>query len=186
MELSKEQRIGEAALKLFYRHGYGKVTMLDIAEAAEMSRPTLYAAFENKEAILASLLDTHAQQYEAEAIKQSARKKSLRERLSTVFDVWIVMPFASVVDSENGQDLLTNCATYAEAATARLYMKFEWQLAAVLKPEMARKRAMTANDLAHILATAARGLKATTTSLVDMQRMVDGLITMAIATVGKK
>ncbi|MBC7790729.1 MAG: TetR/AcrR family transcriptional regulator [Anaerolineae bacterium] len=182
---NKEQTIEEAALRLFHRHGYTKVTMMDIAEASGMSRPSLYSAFRNKEAIFAALMERHGEKSERDTQEQVARRKNLSDKLECIFDIWIIQPFASVIDSENGADLLANTSTYAPEAAADLYARFERQLVGVLKPEMSRKRGMATQDLAHILMMATKGLKASTATLAELRRMTDGLIAMAVATVGK-
>lgn len=45
----KTRRILDAALAVFCRYGYRKTSMLDIAQAAGMSRAALYLHFKNKE-----------------------------------------------------------------------------------------------------------------------------------------
>ena len=45
----KSQQILDAALAVFCRYGYRKTSMLDIAQAAGMSRAALYLHFRNKE-----------------------------------------------------------------------------------------------------------------------------------------
>ena len=45
----KSQQILDAALAVFCRYGYRKTSMLDIAQAAGMSRAALYLHFKNKE-----------------------------------------------------------------------------------------------------------------------------------------
>ena len=60
----KRARILDGAMKVFLAYGYSRVTMDDIARAAEMSRPALYLLFKNKaeiyRAIGAMLLDASA------------------------------------------------------------------------------------------------------------------------------
>jgi AcrR family transcriptional regulator len=46
-----------ASLKLFARHGFNRTSMADIAEAAGISRATLYLHFKNKEEIFRALAD---------------------------------------------------------------------------------------------------------------------------------
>ena len=45
--------IHDAALRLFEERGYGAVTVADIAEAAEVSRATVFAYYPAKEDIVA-------------------------------------------------------------------------------------------------------------------------------------
>ncbi|TFW28906.1 TetR/AcrR family transcriptional regulator [Massilia horti] len=51
-------RIASTAGELFHAHGYGAVTMEQIAACAEVSKRTLYKYFPAKEAVLAHLLET--------------------------------------------------------------------------------------------------------------------------------
>ncbi len=179
----KETEVLAVAERLFFRHGYRKVTMVDIAEEAGMSRPTLYAAFGSKEAIFAAFLRRESARHDAETSRQLAGATTLRERLEHLFEIWLLGPFASVIDSENGSDLLANCAVYAPEAAADLYGRFEAHLTAVLHGAMGAPPSLTAPDLARILVLATRELKAHTTTLAEFRRLTDGLITMAIATV---
>jgi AcrR family transcriptional regulator len=179
----KEQKILSAAFRLFNQHGFRKVTMSDIAEAAEMSRPSLYAAFENKEAVFNAIGQQHNARCEVTLVERFAQATTLRARLEALFAVWIVEPFASVVDSPAGLDLLGNAAAYAPEAVAHTYQRFQHHLEVLLKSELKGKRnGMTARDLAHIMTLATKGLKASTTTLAELRRMTDGLIAMAIAT----
>ena len=47
-----------AAVKLFLENGYEKTTTASIAKAAEMSPSSFFAAFDNKEALLLTLVKT--------------------------------------------------------------------------------------------------------------------------------
>ena len=61
MPRSAEQtrgRVLEAAYKLFRRQGYNRVTMDDIAEAAELTKRTLYHHFNSKDQLLADVLES--------------------------------------------------------------------------------------------------------------------------------
>ncbi|HEV7763516.1 MAG TPA: helix-turn-helix domain-containing protein [Thermoanaerobaculia bacterium] len=179
----KKQKIAEAAHRLFLRHGFRKVTISDIAEACEMSRPSLYAAFANKEAVLGDLVNRQREELAIETAKRLQRKKNLKDRLEIIFGTWILEPFASVIDSENAIELLSMCASYVPDAIGDLYAHFERQLLEVLEPEMKGRRSLTAADLAHIMALATKGLKTSSASLAELRRMTDGLIAMALSAV---
>jgi AcrR family transcriptional regulator len=51
-------RVLEAAYKLFRRQGYNRVTMDDIAKAAELTKRTLYHHFNSKDQLLADVLES--------------------------------------------------------------------------------------------------------------------------------
>ncbi len=180
----KELKIIEAAMRLFLRHGYRKVTMSDIAEASEISRPSLYAVFSNKEAVFSALVKVQIEENYVETKKHLESRKNLKERLDCIFEIWILKPFASVIDSENAKDLLSNCSTYSPDAIANMYARFEEQIIEVLEPEIRKKRDLSTQDLAHILMLATKGLKASTETLPELRRMIDGLISMTLATIG--
>lgn len=51
--------ISAAAIALFLEHGFDKVTVADIAAAAEVSKPTLFSYFESKEALVLHRIADH-------------------------------------------------------------------------------------------------------------------------------
>jgi AcrR family transcriptional regulator len=178
---TKEDRIVDAAFELFYRHGYRKVSMSDVAEATQMSRPSLYASFANKEAIFAELVRRQCTRNLAETAARLHQANGLQQRLSCVFDIWLIEPVASVIDSQNATELLANCGEYAPQAVAELYEQMETQLVAVLEPEMSAKSTLPVRDIARILRLASTGIKTSTESLPELRRLVQGLIAMAAA-----
>ncbi|MDB6144550.1 MAG: TetR family transcriptional regulator [Pseudomonas sp.] len=180
---TKEDRIVDAAFQLFYRHGYRKVSMSDVAQATQMSRPSLYASFANKEAIFAELVRRQCARNLAETLARLHQAKGIEQRLSCVFDIWLIEPVASVIDSENATELLANCGEYAPHAVADLYEQMEAQLIAVLEPEMGARSTMNVADIARILRLASTGIKGSTENLSELRRLVQGLIGMAVAAI---
>jgi len=53
------RRILDAAYELFYRKGFGRVSVDEIAEFAGVTKRTLYYHFKSKDALLAAVLDLH-------------------------------------------------------------------------------------------------------------------------------
>jgi AcrR family transcriptional regulator len=53
----RRRRVVDAAHRLFLEQGYGETSIGQIAEAARVSAPTVYAAFESKAGILARVVD---------------------------------------------------------------------------------------------------------------------------------
>lgn len=178
----KDTRILDTAFDLFLRHGYRKVSMSDIAEALGISRPTLYASFANKDAIFAALVLRQRARNEDETARRLPQSTGLAARLACVFDIWVVAPAASVIDSPNGIDLMANCGVYAPAALGDIYTSLEAHLAAVLAPAMHKTSTMSAADIAYILRVATTGIKASADNLPALRQVVAGMITMAVAT----
>jgi AcrR family transcriptional regulator len=180
---TKETKIVHAAQKLFFRHGLKKVSMSDIAEAAELSRPSLYAVFSNKEAVIAALLNIHVERNHEETMKRLASQKSLRGQLEILFKIWIIDPFDSAIDTEGGKEMMATISEYAPEEFAVVYTDFEKYVVEVLKAQMKVQGDLSAKDLAHILTMATKGLKASSGSLAELKRLVDGLVSMTLAVV---
>ncbi|TWI65411.1 TetR family transcriptional regulator [Pseudoduganella lurida] len=180
----KETRIVDAAFDLFIRHGYPKVSMSDIAAACDMSRPTLYASFANKEAIFAALVLRQRARSDAATAQRLPLAGDIAAQLACLFEIWVIEPAASVIHSPNGIDMMANCGSYAPRALADIYDSLEAHLAAVLAPAIGPGGTMSAREIAYILRVATTGIKASADSLPTLQQVVAGMITMAVATVG--
>lgn len=57
----KRQAILDAGRRMFITHGYSAVSMDAIAEAAPVSKPTLYKHFKGKQALFAAVIEAHCQ-----------------------------------------------------------------------------------------------------------------------------
>ena len=70
LEQEKKEKILRAAKELFSRFGFKKATVDEIAEAAGISKRTLYEVFENKEKLLAELVLAEALTFRKELVNQ--------------------------------------------------------------------------------------------------------------------
>jgi AcrR family transcriptional regulator len=73
----------ERALKVFWRKGYEGTTLPDLTEAMGINRPSLYAAFGNKESLFRKVLDRYAEgpaAYVREALDEPTARR-VAERL---------------------------------------------------------------------------------------------------------
>ncbi len=183
---SKEDKILHASQKLFFRHGLRKVNMSDIAEAAEMSRPSLYAAFPNKEAVIYGIIKQHIAHNHAETEKQLHGKKTLKAQLNCLFDIWIIRPFASAIDTEGGKEMMATIGEYSPEGVDEIYNAFEKYAVEILRPVVKRDSSLSVKDLAHILSMATKGLKTSSSSVSELDRLVSGLISMILAMVESK
>jgi AcrR family transcriptional regulator len=55
---ARQGRVVDAARELFLQRGYGATTIGDIAEASDVSVPSVYAAFESKAGVLSRVVET--------------------------------------------------------------------------------------------------------------------------------
>ena len=83
----------EAATRTFARHGARKTAMADIAQAAGVSRQTLYALFGNKDDLLAATINHVAEKNFARVEEGLMECTSLEEELDVYFAQTIVSAF---------------------------------------------------------------------------------------------
>jgi AcrR family transcriptional regulator len=183
MQEMKNYSILREAQRLILKHGYEKVTMTDIADACGISRPTLYKSFPNKESVIVGLINEALEQSQAETLELMEKKGTLKSKLEKFFDIWTIQPAASVINLETGRDILMNVANYAPAAVENHYKVFEETLTTLIKHEVKKRKDISAEDLAHILTLASKGLKASTGDIKDLKRMIAGLITITVAAI---
>jgi AcrR family transcriptional regulator len=77
-------RILSAALRQLAHHGVRRTTMDDIATAADLSRPTLYEYFPNKNAIISAAIGNELDRFLAELDDHGRRATTPVERLATI------------------------------------------------------------------------------------------------------
>ena len=77
-----------AASEVFQRYGYARTTMLDLASAAHVSRPTLYELFPNKELIFAAVVHQLSQSTLEDYRALAPKLRSLRTKLLRFCGDW--------------------------------------------------------------------------------------------------
>ena len=96
--------IVEAATRTFAKHGARKTAMIDIAEAAGVSRQTLYALFGNKDDLVAATITHHARQNFA-LVEEGLRDCNSREELDVYFARTTVKSFELIQGSKTSKIL---------------------------------------------------------------------------------
>ena len=106
LEQIKRQRILDAAMCVFLSYGYRRVTMDDIAQASDMSRPTLYLLFKNKTDIFRAVAD-HMFELSLEQIRERLNQPGvLGERLFGAIDGVMLDMMRKIHESPHGEELL--------------------------------------------------------------------------------
>jgi AcrR family transcriptional regulator len=70
----------ELATSLFWRKGYEGTSLSDLTETLGITRPSLYAAFGNKEALFRLVLERYEAKAGAYRTKRSKRRQPLKSR----------------------------------------------------------------------------------------------------------
>jgi AcrR family transcriptional regulator len=183
MAKRNRETIIAAATQVFLRYGYRRVTMGELAQAAQMSRPALYVVFPSKEGIftavmaqlLAALLDE---------IRQGLDRFSTpKEKLKFAFDVWSLRPFEAIRASPDAKDLLQSSYEFAAEVTTKAFADFEALLAEVLQPQVRKKAQMefSSTQIAHILAAAVLGFKESAKTSAQLRELIAGLIAIVLS-----
>jgi TetR/AcrR family transcriptional regulator len=91
------------AAELFAQRGYPATTMNAVAEAAGLSKPTLYHYFRDKEALLVSIAEGHVERLEALVRETAAQGLPAEERLERL----IVRFVEAYADAQHAHRVLT-------------------------------------------------------------------------------
>ena len=105
--MTKKTHILNAAAKVFYQQGATKAKFGDIAKEAGISRPTLYAAFEDKNAIMIATIHHVSEQLLETIRSQIADKVTAEDRLSLFVNIAIIEPYKLIQQSEDAADILS-------------------------------------------------------------------------------
>lgn len=187
MTTEKKSKVLTASRALFFRYGFARVTMNDIASAAGMSRPTLYLVFPNKEDIFLAVLTAEAEQILEELHETLPTLATAEEKLRYAFDRWIVQPYILMTQSPDARDLVDCTLEFVKETMDRLSAAFEAELVSIIAP-LAAKRSNTGlspSQLAHILLSSAAGFKKVAANAEELQQLISGQLAMALATLGK-
>jgi AcrR family transcriptional regulator len=80
----KTEAILDAAGQLFREHGYGAVSMDQIARAAGVSKATVYAHFESKERLFAAMIHNACRAYAEALMPTVTEMEDVREALTRI------------------------------------------------------------------------------------------------------
>lgn len=168
----------EQAMTVFWRKGYEGTSMPDLTDAMSMNRPSIYAAFGNKEELFRKALELYAQKSEAyfrDALSEPKLYNSIEKFLEGA-----VTSFCSA-DTPNGclavQGALA-CSEQAEAARLEALSRRE-NIVTLLTERFEQGRrdgelpkGTNAKELARFYATVLQGMSVQSaggTSIADMK-----------------
>ena len=192
-----QDRILDAALSVFRRHGFRRSSIEQAAEAAGLTRQALYHHFSSKEALFRAVLERlYANALAAEiAAARAAEEKGLG--LADIVTAEIAARLRPLIASFDGSphieelfsEHLTQARDLYQAYSARYAEEIAATIARVLrKQKLALPKGVTARELAHLVEMAVHGTKSAYPSMLpadaflkQLAIMLRMLITGAIA-----
>jgi len=180
----KRQRIVSTALAVFFKYGYQRVSMNEIAEAAGISRPGLYLYFSSKEEVFRAAILQFADSLIEEISKGLPSQKTIEEKVRYAFEVWIVQRFDLTLNSPEAKEISDSSYEFAQEALDQSYEKLESVLASILKGHVkssGNKKTLSAEKMAHILTSAVRGFKLVAKSATELRKLIRDLVVIILA-----
>jgi AcrR family transcriptional regulator len=180
----KRQHILAAALGVFFKYGYQRVSMNEIAAAAGISRPGLYLHFSSKEEVFRAAILQLADDLIVEIAKGLQSRKTIEEKVRYAFEVWAVQSFDLTRKSPEAKEIRDSSYEFAREALDESYEKLESVLASILKGQVkssGNKKALSAEKTAHILTSAVRGFKLVAQSATELRKLIQDLLGFILA-----
>lgn len=153
----RRERVVEAASKVFFRYGYARTTLGDIAQEAKLHRPALYSLFpEGKdelfEAALLRLVESEVERYR----KELPKLKTLRRKVLYCVEQWSMGGFRLTATHPDARD-----AFDVEYTAVRKMYTFLTSFYAELLGEAVASSALnlSAEQVSHLLIFSLRGIK---------------------------
>lgn len=157
----REHRIVEAAFGVFMRYGVRRTTMAEIAEAAGVSRQTLYGVFSSKDDVLVAVIG-HVTDQTLAALDTAWRGcDTLGERLDAYFEICVLRSWDLLHAAPDAADVLNGHNVAGTAAVRAGNLRKRAALSAALLPSRAaiERRGLTVERLAHLIQATAFGFE---------------------------
>jgi AcrR family transcriptional regulator len=183
MSDDRRRRVRQAAMDVFLRYGYRKVTMDDIARGVGISRPALYLVFPNKEAVFRDLVEAGLDELIDKIETGLPSRATLAEQLSHVFEVSSVGSFELVARAPAAQELMNASFDFVRDVFDRYEQRMAAILVRLICAAVTRPEALKppAEARARVMIAAAHGFKSAAKDVRDMQALVGDLVQMTVA-----
>lgn len=179
----RRQHVVERATEAFLRHGYQRTTMADIAGAAQISRPTLYLSFPDKESIFFAVIRSLVAELLVSVEEEMRGQASLRDKLTLAGQTWALGAFELVQRYPNAEDLFDRSLLPVEES----YAAFEVVIADVIaEPLRASGLSMDERELASMFSNAIRGFSDKADSEQELSSLIRVLAATTAAALGEE
>lgn len=181
--MDRRLEITEAARGVFLRLGFRRTTMGDIAEAAKLSRPTLYLAFPSKESVFQSVLASVFAAELEEIRARVAKAAAPADQLLAALDVWCVRNYELTTTTPGARDLYESALEHAREEATSATSAFEDIVSDILERVAARRPrgAPSPRELAQLVSSAIVGLKSTAANAKQLRKLTANLVAVVLA-----
>jgi len=168
----KRARIVEAASALFARYGVKRTSIDLLAAEAGVAKPTVYAYFDDKEAIFVAVAEHVCEELYAAAREAAEGPGAVEERLAAMLGAKHTRYYELVSASPHAQELVATQNRLAAAVIEKADRAYVKLVAQVLEAsELSPARAgLTVNAAAHLLVRATAGASHDATSVAGHRR----------------
>jgi TetR/AcrR family transcriptional regulator of autoinduction and epiphytic fitness len=183
MDDKKKLHILSVALDVFFKYGYKRVSMNEIAEAAGISRAGLYLYFKNKEEIFNATILHYGDILIEEIVEGLSSKKTPEDKILYAFEVWSVNNFDLSLNSPEVKEMTDSSYTFAQEALDASYNKLEIVLISILQSHSnsaGSPSCLSTEKLAHLLTSALRGFKIVARNSSELRQMIEDLLRISL------
>jgi AcrR family transcriptional regulator len=175
---SRRSHVVAAAAEVFRRYGFARTTMGDIAVAADLSRPTLYAAFPDKPAIFEAVIAGLVDELLARIRSGNRRRAGLPAQLQYACDQWLTTGYEIISANPDASDLFDDRFPAVQAGNAA----FEDLLVELLGPALQSSNlGLSAHDLARMITSAMQGFKRRAATKAELDHLLDTCVRVTLA-----
>lgn len=170
-----------AARDVFLRYGYGRTTMGDIAQAAGLTRPTLYLSFRDKESIFHAVIRAMVADRIDEIRLGVAERDTLQDKLSFACETWVLGAYELVRDYPDAQDLFD----LKVLPVRESYEAFDALIAEIVRqPLLESDLTISEAVFAAMISSAIKGFKDMAQDNATLCELVRALAAMTVAGLG--
>src|ERR1700751_6298997 len=126
---TRRDQVVQAAIGVFLRYGYARTTMADIAQAAGLSRPTLYLEFPDQDEIFHAVVDAMVANKLTEIRQGLPRYRGFKAKLRFACEAWGAEGFEVVQAHPDARDMFD----LGFASVCGGYSAFEELLVEIIK-----------------------------------------------------
>jgi len=175
MDSEKEVKILEAAHLAFLRHGFKRITMQEIADAAGISRPALYLVYRSKEEVFSGVIRRNMER-SCLAIETDLKTvEGSQAKIRRALHLWAVQSFELIQSSPEARELMDSGHEFARESFEEGYRRFE----AILGELLPSDRELPPGPMARVITSAVRGFKQVASNAQGLERMISQLLTLS-------